>query len=227
MLYIVSTPIGNLDDISYRQAKTIVESDIVLAEDTRSTFHLIKKIADLFHLFPRPNQRLISYYKEKEFEKLPEMLELLHEGKIISLISESGTPVISDPGLLLVQQAIKQNILYTVIPGPSSITTALIHSGFNPHNFCFLGFLPKKSAEIFRLIESIKQIKNITKEIVFVFFESAVRLPDTLKIIDTVYPDANICICREMTKMFEETLRGHAKDFIGKKFKGEITVVIK
>src|SRR3989339_862609 len=124
MLYIVSTPIGNLDDLSLRQAKTLATSDIILAEDTRFAFTLLDAIKKRFMLSVTCS-KIWSYYKEKEFEKLPEIINLLEQGKNISLISQAGTPLISDPGYLLVKTAVKRDIQITVIPGPSALITAL------------------------------------------------------------------------------------------------------
>lgn len=227
MLYIVGTPIGNLDDLSLRQAKTLASSDIILAEDTRSAQTLIQGIKSRFSVNFNSFQRLISYYKEKEFEKLPEVIQLLKEGKTISLISESGMPLISDPGYLLVKTIIKEKIPFTVIPGPSAITTSLIHSGFNPNEFMFLGFLPKKEHMMYRYIDRLKQIKTIYPEMTFVFYESAKRLKDSLQLIIVSGWDPDIVICRELTKKFEEVLRGKAKELLEKQYKGEITVLIK
>lgn len=226
MLYIVATPIGNLDDLSIRQAKKLSESDIILAEDTRSAHILFDAIAKRFNYAPNPQHRIISYYKEKEFEKLPEIMDLLREGKSVSLISESGMPVISDPGFLLIKQVIKEHIPFTVIPGPSSVTTALIHSGFDTEQFMFVGFLPKKKSEIYKLFSRLKTVKVTFPKTSLVFFESAKRIQETLRIMDELFPNAQICICREMTKKFEEIIRGTPKDLFERKMKGELTVVI-
>jgi 16S rRNA (cytidine1402-2'-O)-methyltransferase len=229
MLYIVATPIGNLDDLSIRQAKTLASSDIILAEDTRSAKILLNACIKNFK-FQISNFKLISYYKEKEFEKLPEILELLRQGKNISLISESGTPLISDPGYLLVKACIKERLLFTVIPGPSAITTALVYSGFEVFSknggVMFLGFFPKKQAQLFQLINRLKQIKNILPEIVFVFYESPMRINETLQCFKTLKWDVKIVICREMTKKFEEIIRGPVDELIKRNYKGELTVVI-
>src|SRR3990167_3673611 len=117
MLYIVSTPIGNLDDLSYRQARTLVDSDIILAEDTRSYQKLLSGIERIFNLKPKSNQKSISYYKEVEFEKLPEVLGYLESEQNVSLISDAGPPLVSDPGFLLVKEVVKRNIPYDSIPG--------------------------------------------------------------------------------------------------------------
>jgi 16S rRNA (cytidine1402-2'-O)-methyltransferase len=226
MLYVVATPIGNLDDLSIRQAKTLATSDIILAEDTRSANILLDAIKKRFTL-PVTCSKIWSYYKEKEFEKLPEIIELLKQEKNISLISEAGTPLVSDPGYLLVKNCIQRNLPITVIPGPSAITTALVYSGFNPGEHMFLGFFPRKQSQIFQLIERLKQIKTIFPDMVFVFYESPLRINETLKCFVTAKWEPEIVICREMTKKFEEIIRGPIDELIRRDYKGEITVVIK
>ncbi len=227
MLYIVGTPIGNLRDLSLRQSETLAKSDIILAEDTRSAQTLLDKgVKELFNLQINPNQRVISYYKEKEFEKLPEVLEYLKEDKEVSLISESGMPLISDPGYLLVKAVIREGFPYTVVPGPSALTTALIHSGFKPDKFIFLGFLPKKKTEIVQLFKHLNTIAKVINGIVFVFYESPARINKTLQFFDKYIPNTQIVIARELTKKFEEILRGKSKDLVNKNYKGEITVVL-
>ena len=226
MLFILATPIGNLDDLSIRQAKTLAASDIILAEDTRSAQTLLEAIKKRFNL-PVVCSTVWSYYKEKEFQKLPEIIDLLKQEKNISLISEAGTPLVSDPGYLLVKSCIQRNLSITVIPGPSALTTALVYSGFDPGEHMFFGFFPKKESQINQLIEKLKQIKNIFPNMVFVFYESPLRIKETLKCIDTLKFNFGIVICREMTKKFEEIIRGPISELIKKDYKGEITVVIK
>jgi len=226
MLNIISTPIGNLDDLSIRQAKTLATSDIILAEDTRSAQTLLDAVKKRFNL-TTVCSTVWSYYKEKEFQKLPEIIDLLKEGKNISLISEAGTPLVSDPGYLLVKSCVQRNILITVIPGPSAITTALVYSGFNPQEHMFLGFFPKKENQIKQLIDRLKQIKTIFPDMVFVLYESPLRIKETLRCIDTSKFGVEVVICREMTKKFEEIIRGPISELIKRDYKGEITVVIK
>lgn len=226
MLNIVSTPIGNLDDLSLRQAKTLATSDIILAEDTRSAQTLLDGIKKRFML-PVTCSTVWSYYKEKEFEKLPEIIDLLKEGKNISLISKAGTPLVSDPGYLLVKSCIQRNIPITVIPGPSAVATALVYSGFNPQEHMFFGFFPKKESQILQLINRLKQIKTIFPDMVFVFYESPLRIKETLRCINTSGFDVEVVIAREMTKKFEEIIRGPIDELIKREYKGEITVLIK
>ena len=226
MLYIVSTPIGNLDDLSLRQAKTLAASDIILAEDTRSAKTLLDAIKVRFNL-PVVCSTVWSYYQEKEFEKLPEIIDLLKQEKNISLISEAGTPLVSDPGYLLVRSCIQRNIPVTVIPGPSAITTALVYSGFNPWEHMFFGFFPKKESQIIQLIDRLKKIKTIFPDMVFVFYESPLRINNTLQSIKRLKWNVEVVICREMTKKFEEIIRGPIDELIKRDYKGEVTVVIK
>lgn len=225
MLYIVGTPIGNLDDLSVRQAKTLAESEIILAEDTRSTGILLQRVAKIFGFTRNPKQKLISYYMEKEFEKLPGILRFLMEGKSICLISQSGMPAISDPGLLLIRAVIKEKMPFTVIPGPTAVVSALVLSGFNPDRFMFLGFLPKKESEILKMLDKFAKIKDVIPDLSFVFYESPHRIDKTLKIIAEKAPDAKVVVAREMTKKFEEIVRGTADELKQRTYKGEITVV--
>ena len=227
MLYVVGTPIGNLDDLSLRQAKTLLSSQIILSEDTRSTHFLLKKAGELLRLPPPADIKLISYYKEKELEKLPQILEWLHQEKIISLISQAGMPLISDPGYLLIKQVIKEQLPLTVIPGPSAITTALIYTGYNLGNFCFLGFVPKKQGDFRQLLGKLAANQTNFPEMLYVFFESPHRINKTLKTIDDTCPQAKITIARELTKKFEEISRGTAQELLTKTYKGEITLLLR
>ena len=180
MLYVVSTPIGNLDDLSIRQAKILTSSDVILAEDTRSAHILLNACQSRFQLQKTKNQppQIISYYKETEFEKLPEIIDLLKQGKSISIISQAGTPLLNDPGYLLVKSCVQRGLPITVIPGASAATTALIYSGFNPGQHMFLGFFPKKQLQMFQLINRLKQIKlSFLKW--FYFYESPLRINET------------------------------------------------
>ncbi len=227
MLYVVGTPIGNLNDLSFRQAKTLAEAEIILTEDTRSTGLLLQRVKELFNFEINSSQKLVSYYKEKEFEKLPQIIEWLRDDeKEIALVSEAGMPGISDPGYLLIKHVIKRQLPYTVIPGPTAVTTALLHSGFDSQQFMFLGFLPKKENDIKKIFTKLLEIKKIMPEVTFVAFDSPNRVNDTMRLIDMISPEWNICIVREMTKKFEEVLRGTASELIEKEIRGEVTLVI-
>lgn len=229
MLFIVASPIGNLDDLSIRQAKTLTSSDIILAEDICSAHILLNACQFRFQLPKTNNQapQIISYYKETEFEKLPEIVDLLKQGKSISMISQAGTPLLSDPGYLLVKSCVQRGLPLTIVPGASAATTALIYSGFNPGQHMFLGFFPKKESQIVQLIDKLKKIKIVFPEMVFIFYESPLRINKTLQLINQLKCDFEIVICREMTKKFEEIIREPTDKLIKRTYKGEITVVMK
>ena len=226
MLYIVGTPIGNLEDLSYRQGKILASSDIILTEDTRTTVFLLKKIESLFGLNKKKTQKLVSYYKEKEFERLPSVLKYIEDGLQISLISQAGMPVISDPGYLLVSTVIKEGLPFTVVPGPSAVTTALTHSGFKAENSMFVGFLPKRRAELIKLLYKIRQIKTLFPDAVFIAFESPNRIQKSLQMISDILPDIEVVVARELTKKFEEAVRGKPSELEKRKYKGEITLLL-
>lgn len=228
MLYIVATPIGNIEDTSIRQIKTLFTSDLILAEDTRTAMTLLHSIIrqNFFNFKLTEIPKVVSYYKEKEMEKLPEIIKLLEEGKKISLISEAGMPIISDPGYLLLKSVIQRNIAYTVIPGPSAVTTALLHSGYRTDNFMFLGFLPKKEADIVKVINNIKEVSTMFKNTPFIFFESPNRINETLMLINKIIPESRVCICRELTKGHEEIIREKLEDLYTRKFYGELSIIL-
>ena len=227
MLYLVGTPIGNLEDLSLRQAKTILTAGVLLAEDTRSAETLLNAAERLFHIPRNTQQIVVSYYKDREFEKLPYILSLLAKDKNVALISEAGMPLISDPGGLLAHHCRKHGIPFTVIPGPTSITTALALAGNSSHTWTYLGFLPKKPNDIKRLIEKIKLVPVFEKkDHVFVAFESPDRFNDTMKLFAEVIPAATISVCRELTKKFEEVFIGKPAELIDKNLRGEIVIII-
>lgn len=227
MLYLVGTPIGNLEDLSLRQAKTILTADVILAEDTRSAETLISAAERLFSMERNHQGKVISYYKEREFEKLPYILELLAEGKNIALISEAGMPLISDPGGLLASHCRKKNIPFTVIPGPTSVTTALALAGNTSHTWTYLGFLPRKENELRKLIERMKQVPSFGKnDHAFVAFESPERFVDTMKVFSETNPTATVTVCREITKMYEEVLTGTPAALSANKLRGELVLII-
>ena len=227
MLYLVGTPIGNLEDLSLRQAKTILSVDVLLAEDTRSAETLLLAAERLFSIPRNGAQIVVSYYKDREFEKLPYILSLLAEDKQVALISEAGMPLISDPGGLLAHHCRKHNIPFTVIPGPTSITTALALAGNSSHTWTYLGFLPKKPNDLKRLIEKIKLVPIFEKkDHVFVAFESPDRFVDTMKLCAELIPTSTISVCRELTKKFEEVLIGTPAEMAEKQIRGEIVLII-
>lgn len=222
MLNIISTPIGNIKDISLRAVETLVDSDVIVCEDTRTFVNFYNKIQEIYNLKPTRKQKIIYLFKENEFVEAPKVIELLQQDLNVSLVSECGTPLISDPGELLLKYVIKHNIPYTAIPGATAYINALVLSGFGLENNLFLGFLPKKPNEIKKLITKY-QISNIK----LVFYESPMRINKTLELIESIAPDSKVCVCREMTKKFEEVLVGTPGELKSKIYKGEITVILK
>jgi len=212
-LYLVSTPIGNMADISYRAISVLKNSNLILCEDTRVSKKLISKYSI--------NSNLISYHKFNEKKSIEKILIELKSNKIISLISDAGTPTISDPGKVLVQACIKENINIVPVPGSSAVTAALSISGFSEKYF-FYGFFPEKKSEI---KENLSGLSNLNCSIVF--FISAKKLNRNLNVIKEFFSERNIVICKEITKYYEEFFRSKVSDLKAfKNLKGEITIVI-
>ena len=212
-LYLVSTPIGNMADISYRAISVLKNSNLILCEDTRVSKKLISKYSI--------NSNLISYHKFNEKKSIEKILIELKSNKIISLISDAGTPTISDPGKVLVQACIKENINIVPVPGSSAVTAALSISGFSEKYF-FYGFFPEKKSEI---KENFSDLSNLNCSIVF--FISAKKLNRNLNVIKEFFSERNIVICKEITKYYEEFFRSKVSDLKAfKNLRGEITIVI-
>ena len=213
-LYIVSTPIGNLDDITLRAINVLKNSDIILCEDTRRSLKLLN------HL--NIKKKLISYHKFNEKKKIPNAIEYLNQGKILSLISDAGTPLLSDPGRLLVIKCIENEIKIVPIPGVSSITAAVSASGFKD-NYLFYGFLPKTENE---LDKSLTFLSEYTFSLVF--FISAIKINFYLKKFKDYFSGRKIMIAREMTKIHETFYRNNIDDIEMFKtpIKGELTIMI-
>lgn len=227
MLYVVGTPIGNLEDLSLRQARVISESEYILSEDTRSTGILLIKIKELFpSIQSGTTPQLISYYKDNEFEKLPQILELMRTANKVSMISQAGMPLVSDPGYLLIKHMIKEGLPFEVIPGPTAAATALVYSGFNPGHHMFIGFLQKKPNDVKKQIERLKEFSTHDKNLIFVAYESPKRIQSTLEILNEIVPDVHVAVCRELTKKFEEISRGKPADLKDREYRGEITLVL-
>jgi conserved hypothetical protein TIGR00096 len=222
-LYLVSTPIGNLEDITFRAIKILKEVNEIICESTDKA-----KILLSHYQIEKP---LIHLSDENQLQIVPYILEKLLSGKNLALISDAGTPVISDPGFFLVKQAIKNGVKIIPIPGSSSILTALITSGLPPQPFLFFGFLPKKPSEKRKIFEELFSFKIQKEKLTIIFFESPQRLVETLEIIYQINPKTQISIAREMTKVFEEFIRGKIKEVLEslkerKEIKGEVTVVL-
>jgi 16S rRNA (cytidine1402-2'-O)-methyltransferase len=213
-LYIVSTPIGNLDDITLRSLDVLKNSDIILCEDTRRSLKLLNHF--------KINKKLISYHKFNEKKELNKIIEHLNKGKILSLVSDAGTPAISDPGRLLVNECIKNKIKIYPIPGVSSITATISVSGFED-KFFFYGFLPKTEKELDKVL---KELKNYDFSIIF--FLSGVKINFYLKSFKKYFIERKILIAREITKIHETFYRDNLKDIelFQSPLKGELTVVI-
>ncbi len=226
MLSVVATPIGNLDDLSVRQAHTIMEADIVLTENTHTTGILLPRITTMFGISRNPQQKIIPHAKEQEFRQLPTILSYLNDDYAIALISESGTPLISDPGALLIQTCIKRAIPFTVIPGSTAYTTALVHAGIKTQNALFVGFIPKKQSERMKMFTKLRNIQSHMDEYYAVGYDSAQRINQTLADIHTTLPHVYITVCQELTKMFETIHRGSPQELQAKGYKGELTLVI-
>ena len=213
-LYIVSTPIGNLDDITIRAIDVLKKSDIILCEDTRHSLKLLN------HL--KIKKQLISYHKFNEKKELEKIIKYLNEGKILSLISDAGTPSLSDPGRLLIQTCIQKNIGVIPIPGASSITTSMSISGFKDQ-FLFYGFLPKTEKELEKILSSLCQFGFSQ-----VFFIPSIKINFYLKKFKKFFPGRKLLIARELTKMHESFYREDIDkiNMFKTSIKGELTVVI-
>tara|TARA_Y100001970_G_scaffold59010_1_gene75065 strand:- start:1139 stop:1828 length:690 start_codon:yes stop_codon:yes gene_type:complete len=216
-LYIVPTPIGNLDDITLRAINTLKSSDLILSEDTRHA----KKLLSHYKI----STKVKSYHLNNEHKKVNEYVKLMLNGKTISLITDAGTPCISDPGFLLVREAIKNEIKITCLPGPTALIPAIVLSGLSSDAFIFEGFLPRKKGRKSKL----KQIsQNVMTTIVY---ESPYRIIKTLSdLSDFLGGDREISVSREISKIYEETFRGSVNDalehFSDKKIKGEFVICI-
>ena len=212
-LYIVSTPIGNLNDITLRAIDVLKKSDIILCEDTRRSLKLLNNL--------KIKKRLISYHKFNEKKQINNVIEHINKGKILSLISDAGTPLLSDPGHLLLKECIKKKIKIVPIPGVSSITSAMSVSGFDDR-FLFYGFLPKKDNEITKILKILS-----TYQFSQIFFIPAININFYLKKFKKFFIGRKIMIAREISKIHEEFIRGEIENFeLNKNFKGEVTVVI-
>lgn len=226
MLYIVGTPIGNVEDVSLRAVKTLTSADVILAEDTRSFPLFYKRIQNLFKIYPTKKQEIVSFHDQNEFERMPEITEKLKRGFDIALVSESGMPLLSDPGYVLVKYLTSTDVPFTVIPGPTAFANAAVLSGFPTKNIFFIGFLPKKTNQVLQIFNQLKQTASEMKDLTIVFYESPYRIQSTLKVASSALPEAKFAICREMTKTFEEVARGTAAELMKRNYKGELTVVM-
>lgn len=216
-LYIVATPIGNIDDISQRAVETLTHVDLIASEDTR----IIQKILGRFGI----RIPLTSFFEHNEEKRIPEIISRLEQGEDVALVSDAGTPLISDPGYRLVREAAARDIRVVPIPGPSALVAALSVAGLPTDRFTFVGFLSRKSS---RRKKELLQLAEIAHTLVI--FESPYRILSTLSDMEEIMGDRPVVLCRELTKKFEEILRGTPADLIEKlsdrKIKGEITLVV-
>lgn len=216
-LFVVATPIGNLEDITFRAVRMLSEVDLIAAEDTRTTKVLLNKY--------NINTPLTSYHKFNIKAKTPKLIELLRQGQNIALVSDSGMPGISDPGYELVREAAGQNIKVEPIPGPSAAISALAVSGLPTDRFVFEGFLPKKPGKKRKVLKSLQDDPRT-----IIIYESPYRLVKTLVEVEAILGDREVAVCRELTKKFEEIIRGKAGDVLrkigDKKVRGEIVLVV-
>ncbi len=213
-LYLVSTPIGNLKDITLRAIEILKNSDYILCEDTRVSQNLLKKY--------EIKGKLISNHKFNEKKNLSKIIKLLNDGAIVSLISDAGTPSISDPGAMLINECVKNNLDIIPVPGASAVSAAISLSGYS-EKFFFYGFFPEKKKEI---SEKFNELSNLNSSIVF--FISAKKLNKSIPVIKNYFYGRNILICREMSKFYEEFLRFDIDELepFEKDLKGELTIVI-
>ena len=213
-LYLVPTPIGNLKDITFRALETLRKSDFILCEDTRVSKNLLNKY--------KINTKLVSNHKFNEKKNLSKIIDILKKGLIVSMISDAGTPNISDPGNLLVNECLKNDIEIIPLPGPSAVTTALAASGFSD-KFFFYGFFPEKNNEILKILETTKKLDSS-----IIFFISAKKINKIIPYLKKEFSGRKILICREMSKLYEEFIRLDIDELklFEKKLKGELTIVI-
>ncbi|MGI8432907.1 MAG: 16S rRNA (cytidine(1402)-2'-O)-methyltransferase [Chthoniobacterales bacterium] len=217
MLYVVGTPIGNLDDITLRALEVLKSVDLIAAEDTRHSGNLLR------HFEIR--KPLLSYHEHNEAMRTAELAERLAAGESVALITDAGMPGLSDPGARLIRKCIERELPFTIVPGVSAITTGLVGSGFALERFCYRGFLPVKSGQRERELTAAAERAETT-----VFFESPYRINKTLAACAALMPQRALCVARELTKKFEEFRRGTGAELLAHyaahPAKGEITLLV-
>ena len=215
-LFVVGTPIGNLEDMTLRAISTLQNVNLILAEDTRNS----KKLLNAHNI----DSKMISYHDHSSDKEIKKIVDLLLNGKDLALISDAGTPTISDPGYGLIRECIKNDITIIPIPGVSSITAAMSVSGLPSDSFTFIGFLPQKKGRL----KKINQLQALDNTIIL--FESPFRLEKTLNQLLEHLGNRTVVVGRELTKLYEEVIRGNLKDIIvhfsKSKIKGEIVIMI-
>lgn len=201
-LYLVPTPIGNLKDITLRALEVLKKVDIIACEDTRQSLKLLNH----FEI----KKTLISYHKHNENGKSEDIIEMVLQGKSVAVISDAGTPGISDPGAILVKRCIENEVEFEVLPGATAITTALVYSGLNTDRFIFIGFLPRENKDKKKVVEGI-----IDRTETIILYEAPHRIKQTLTFLRNQLGNRNISICRELTKLHETIIRGSLDEVIG------------
>ncbi|WP_261853827.1 16S rRNA (cytidine(1402)-2'-O)-methyltransferase [Clostridium folliculivorans] len=216
-LYLVPTPIGNLKDITLRALEVLKTVDIIAAEDTRQTLKLLNHY--------EIKKTLISYHKHNEYGKSEDIIGIINSGRSVAIVSDAGTPGISDPGEILVKRCIEENIQFEVLPGATATTTALVYSGFDTTKFMFRGFLPRENKDRMEVVDTLKDRSET-----IIFYEAPHRLLSTLDFLKEVFGDRRIAICRELTKLHEEIVRVTISEaisyFSNKQPKGEFVLVL-
>jgi 16S rRNA (cytidine1402-2'-O)-methyltransferase len=216
-LYVVATPVGNLEDLTFRALRILSQVEAIACEDTRQTLKLLSRY--------RIKKRLISYFQPKEGQKIPQIIGLLEEGKDVALVSDSGTPGISDPGFPLIREAISRGLKVIPIPGPSALIAALCAAGLPTHRFLFLGFPPAKKERTKRLLRSLRD-----EEATLIFYLPPRKLADFLEAVEDTLGSRPSVLARELTKIHEEFIRADVrtlKEKLGKTvLKGEATLLI-
>lgn len=216
-LFLIPTPIGNLQDITFRAVETLKGVDLILAEDTRHTGKLLKHY-DI-------NKKMAPYHQHNEYKVLNGLIQQIKDGTSVAMVSDAGTPGISDPGFLLVRECLSQNIEIECLPGPTALIPALVNSGFPSEQFCFEGFLPHKKGRQKRLNQLPEESRTM------IFYESPHRLIKTLTQFKELFgSERKVAVARELTKIHEETIRGTLQEVIDyfsqKPIKGEIVIVV-
>jgi 16S rRNA (cytidine1402-2'-O)-methyltransferase len=228
IVYIVATPIGNLDDVTIRAIKILFSVDLILCEDTRRTGLLLQELQSRFAIMFRymiTKPQLMSYYDEIEDKKIPEIIELLEQGKNVALVSDAGTPLVSDPGFRLVRECVKRGIKVESIPGPSAVLAALTSSGLPPDKFIFLGYPPEKQNQRIKMFEDLTHLNRF--KCTNIFYCAPHKLATTLEDMKSILGDIKIVVARELTKVHEEIWRGRLTNALShfKAPKGEFVVL--
>jgi len=218
-LFVVPTPIGNLEDITLRAIRILQEVDTIVCEDTRQTIKLLSHF--------KISKPLVSFYTQNQLKRIPQIISMIEQGQNIALVSDCGTPAISDPGYYLIKETLNKNLKVVPLPGACALITALVGSGLTTNSFIFLGFLRKKTG---KMKKELEQAKSIEKTIIF--YESPHRILKTLEVCKEVFGEKNeIVLARELTKKFEEFIRGPINEVIlslqNRDILGEFIVLIK